>query len=175
MMNEKQPFWTSEKILGLSAMLISLCTLFVFIYQTNLIRKQQYMSVYPHLDISNRGTGTKNYQLILRNEGIGPALVKSVKITGPNGKIYDDIVDYLDEVFATNDSVNYLYSNITPGRLIPANEIIPIIEEANKNADAGLQIAKALGVKGLKAEILYESIYGEQWLLSSDELLPIKQ
>ncbi len=56
----------SDKILSLSAMFISICTLVVFLYQTNLIRKQQYMSVYPHLLLGNYGTWTPNYKFVLQ-------------------------------------------------------------------------------------------------------------
>jgi len=41
----KQPFWNNEKLLGISALLVSTMSLIVFVYQTDLLRKQQYMSV----------------------------------------------------------------------------------------------------------------------------------
>ena len=63
----------TDKILGLSAMLISICTLIVFLYQTNLIKKQQYMSVYPYLTLGNNGSFTADYEYSLTNNGIGPA------------------------------------------------------------------------------------------------------
>lgn len=40
-------------------MLISLMTLIVFLYQTNLIRQQQYMSVLPYLEMN------KNTRIII--------------------------------------------------------------------------------------------------------------
>ena len=52
---------SSEMLIGLTAMIISLSTLIVFVYQTNLIRKQQYMSVYPHLNMMHRNSGSADY------------------------------------------------------------------------------------------------------------------
>ncbi len=34
-----KPFWTGDKLLSIAAVFVSLLTLVVFIYQTNLIRK----------------------------------------------------------------------------------------------------------------------------------------
>ena len=90
----KKKFWNSDKILSLSAMFISLCTLIVFIYQTELIRVEQHKSVYPYLSLSNGGSGNINYRYILENKGIGPAVLTSIKVTDSEGKVFDDIVDF---------------------------------------------------------------------------------
>jgi hypothetical protein len=39
----------SELIVALSAIFVSIVTLFVYIYQANIMRKQQYASVWPHV------------------------------------------------------------------------------------------------------------------------------
>lgn len=78
---------SNELLIGIAAMIISLSTLFVFIYQTNLIRKQQYMSVYPHLSFIHMTPGSLDYRFILRNQGIGPAFISAINIKGGDGKI----------------------------------------------------------------------------------------
>lgn len=62
----------------MTAVLISVGTLLVFLYQTNLVRQQQYMSVLPYLEFQNHDVFSyDNYELILKNKGIGPALIIS--------------------------------------------------------------------------------------------------
>ncbi|MGB5387768.1 MAG: hypothetical protein WBN20_13370, partial [Eudoraea sp.] len=52
--------WNSDKILSLSAMSISVLTLIIFIYQTNLMSKQNYLSILPYVQISISNDTAKN-------------------------------------------------------------------------------------------------------------------
>ncbi|MEM9723080.1 MAG: hypothetical protein AAGA10_27680, partial [Bacteroidota bacterium] len=107
----KDKFWDGDKVMSIAAMFISLGTLSVLVYQARmakeqqaLFRKQQMMSVYPYLSIFNNGTGGKNYKIALENTGIGPAILRSVKVYA-KGNTYDDIVFFLDDTFTEADSV----------------------------------------------------------------------
>lgn len=185
-------FWTTEKIFSLSAMMVSLLTLVVFIYQTNLIRQQQYMSVFPYLNLSNKYSGSLQYQYVLQNNGIGPALIDSVKITAPNGKIYNDLVNYLDDVIPSEDSIWYLHSNIRKGRLIPVDEAIPLIQLVSPEVLVNLGVKDTTGLPkntisdaeelwhilnddSLEIQIVYTSIYDEKWSLSNRDGVPERQ
>lgn len=173
----KPKFWTSDKVLSLSAMMISLCTLGVFIYQTNLIRKQQYLSVYPYLSMFNAYSGTENYQYILVNNGIGPAMIKSVKVKYKGLTHDSDLPDFLRKHFHENkiggDSLSTRYSNISVGRLIPANEEISVIE-AVKDLTTAEILRKFINNEDLEFIIEYESIYGERWRISNKYTIPVK-
>ncbi|MDZ7897109.1 MAG: hypothetical protein U5N85_03645 [Arcicella sp.] len=48
-MSLKPQFWNADKIVSLSAILISLATMTIYLYQTHLIGKQQNASVMPYL------------------------------------------------------------------------------------------------------------------------------
>lgn len=185
-----KPFWNSEKILSASALLISLTTLIVFIYQTKLIRKQQYMSVYPYLDLQNGGGGTLQYIFQLSNEGIGPAIVQDIEIKAPNGKEYTDFIDYVDDVVEEKDSIWYLYSSVKPGRLIPAEEKIPLIQLVTKELlknqgyyeyydtpntlEGSVKLYQILNHDSLQVKIVYQSIYGEEWSITNKSNSPTK-
>lgn len=123
----KKGFWNIEKIVGLTALIVSLLTLIVFVYQTNLLRKQQYMSAYPHLSLMNEKSSTLQYSFSLSNHGVGPAFIESVKVSASNDMVYDDIIHYVEKTMGKQDSINYVYSNLWVGRLIPANEKINLI------------------------------------------------
>ena len=78
--------FNADRIIGLSAMLISLMTLIIFLYQTNLIKKQSVLSVRPRLTFSKNidktvtvkdstNSTTISIRLTLRNNGLGPAII----------------------------------------------------------------------------------------------------
>ena len=182
----KDKFWNVEKLIGLSALLISMFTLGVFIYQTNLIRKQQYMSVYPHLHISNSGTGSLEYEFQLQNEGVGPAFIRELKIISPQGKSFEDFIDYVEnELPQERDSIWYNHSNIYVGQLIQPGEVISIIKLIDNERilpydlplnthEGSHKLWEVLNHDSLRFEITYESIYGEGWTINDGSRSPIK-
>ena len=182
MMNK---FWSSEKLLSLSAILISLLTLFVFMYQTNLIHIHQYRSVYPHLQLSNTASGTLEYQYNLKNEGIGPALLQKIEIMEKNGKPYKSLNDYLQSKMDPKDSIAIYTSDISEGMLIPAERRIALfgIFDKEKTKLMGLpeqdveganKLRQVLNDENLLIKITYESIYGESWTITNDSPVPTK-
>lgn len=74
---KENKFWNADKIISLTAMLVGVGSLFVIIYQTNLIRTQQYASVMPYLSMGS----AYNYgqiEIQITNNGLGPAFIKDV-------------------------------------------------------------------------------------------------
>lgn len=175
----------SELLVGITAVIISLSTLIVFIYQTNLIRKQQYMSVYPHLDVSNINTGSMNYKFVLFNEGIGPAFITKLEITEKHGQSYDDLVDYLEEKITEQDTIQFHYSDLYEGQLIQAKEEVYLFGLSDNNyvranglaentINSAHRLEEILNSDSLTIKITYESIYGESWTITDDSRKPIK-
>lgn len=71
----------TDRILGISAMLISLLTLIIFIYQTDIMRKQSKLSVKPRLDFSTIQSGNDSivvFKQVVMNKGLGPAIIDSI-------------------------------------------------------------------------------------------------
>jgi hypothetical protein len=167
-------FWTSDRLLSLSAVLISVCTLIVFLYQTNLIRKQQYMSVFPYVNLGHSGSFTENYTLILQNNGIGPAIIKSVEVESSDGEKYADIVEYVADNVTENDSADYFFANLFAGRLIPEKETIELLGINDANLETAIKLRELLDEEVVSIKIIYESIYGEQWTLTNSKGIPIK-
>ncbi|MDF0708255.1 hypothetical protein [Flagellimonas okinawensis] len=184
-------FWNIEKIVGLTALIVSLLTLIVFVYQTNLLRKQQYMAAYPHLSLMNEKSGTLQYSFGLSNHGVGPAFIESVKVSASNDMVYDDIIHYVEKTIGKQDSINYVYSNLWVGRLIPANEKINLIQLLDENMikDWGLvttekttkstldranKLYQILNDDEIDIEIIYSSVYGEKWRIGNHSNVPKK-
>lgn len=185
-----KPFWNSEKLLGFSALLISLGTLIVFMYQTSLIRKQQYMSVYPHLEFGNYGSGTLKYQYQLSNVGIGPAFLQQIKVKNGKTGEYEDVVDYVEDVITDSDSIMFVHSSLYRGRVIKPDEDIPLIQlldeellqklgfaelDLPKNTVVGAgKLYELLNHDSLRIEVTYTSVYGETWTAKNGVSVPEK-
>ena len=62
--------WNAERLLSLSAMSMSFFTLLIFVYQTNLLRKQNYISILPYMDISTTNSEKEHtFEINLKNLG----------------------------------------------------------------------------------------------------------
>ncbi len=170
----RSSFWSTEKIVSSCAILISLMTLVVLVYQTNIMRSQQRMSVLPYLSIGNQYTGTPNFKFILTNNGIGPAFIESIVIHHKGKQYPTDLPNFYDENIPEMDSIhNIFHSNIFPGQLIPAGSVIEIFHIDNSMEDAE-KLYSLLNRHDILMEIIYSSTYGEKWLITNEGGIPDK-
>ncbi len=182
-MFKKKIKWNSDKLLSLSAMSISFITLMIFVYQTNLMSKQNYLSILPYLSISiSNNPADDTFKLELENYGVGPAIIESVTCIYKDKKY--DLSDYGDELFTflkakapELDSIKSIsYSTLDKGLAIPVNTAHSILEVVDSSSDY-LLIRNALGrllEEGLHYEIVYRSIQDERWLISNNTRGPEK-
>lgn len=158
--------WSSDRWLSIVAIIASLGTLFTIVYQTNLIRKQQYASVLPYLEMwnSNPGKDGETYLLLLMNNGIGPAFIKEVRIHYGDSAYRDDPATFTYKVIKPKDSIsNIHYSNIKAGRLIPAGEQVELVGVSKDTVNAPILRRWFAQTDSIEVEIIYESVYGERW------------
>ena len=167
--------WNSDKLLSISAIVLSLGTLVVFIYQTNLIRKHQYASVMPYLELGMAESGSPNAYYELENKGVGPALITDVKIHFKDQVFNESPVSFLKSNFRSMlDSIGptLTYSAIHPGMLVPANSSVILFQSENSmvTADTIYQIF----AEQVEIEITYQSIFEETWRVRAKHLTPLK-
>ena len=178
-MNLKPKFWNADKIVSFSAILISLATMAIYLYQTHLIQKQQHASVMPYLMIGTSHHNEGHFSVQLSNDGLGPAMIEEVKVHYLN-KEYPDCdlptFFYTYNPIEKDSSMNvFAYSNIGPGMFIPANKIITLME-----IDENVEMASKLknyfwGTKSaVELEITYSSIYGDKWKIRGIVKRPTK-
>jgi hypothetical protein len=164
-------------------MSISFITLIIFVYQTNLMSKQNYLSILPYLAINSHNNSAQNtFSLTVSNHGVGPAIIESVTLQ-LKGKTYD-LADYGDEFFAfmkskepTLDSIiNLSYSTLDPGMALPVGEkyYIVTVSQSKEEYDLFTQTLGAMLEQGLKFEVVYRSIQNERWKITNDSQGPIK-
>ena len=174
--------WNSERILSLSAMSISIITLLIFIYQTNLMSRQNYLSILPYLQLSTSDNSAANtYTLSLMNHGVGPAIIESV-ILEYKGKKYDlkDYDDYLFNVLVLlepelDSIVSLDTSTLDKGIAIPANATYQIFSVHDSESEYQLFMEKLAIIEAeLRYEIVYKSIQEERWIIHNDTEGPEK-
>lgn len=157
------------------AILISLGTFASIVYQNQLLRKQQSATVLPYLEIWN-SQNYDRYQLILMNNGIGPAFIRDVWVIYEDSSYQMDPWEAFVEVLNPPDSIEapVYYSNVPAGRLVPAGERIDMIGVNNNKAAADFLRERFGDDEVVKVEITFESVYGERWVASGLANEPIR-
>lgn len=175
--SEGKKFWNTEKIVSLAAVLISIGTLIVLIYQTNLMSKQQRLSVLPYLTMGNMGTYTPNYKYMIFNNGIGPAFIEKIEVKYKgNTNPYDLYVFLAEHAEGFSQINNLFYSNLAVGTLIPAQTKVEhiMIEDSTEDGEKLHALLSRYFEEGLSFEITYRSIYDEKWLIKNGEVAPLE-
>lgn len=181
--NFEKKFWNSEKIISLSAFVVSIATLLALMYQirlsgeqNELVRKEQYASVLPYLEIWPSSRSSTHFSLSIVNNGIGPAFINEVKVVykgqeyegDPNTFYYSKIVEI--------DTILFGYGSVGKGHVLRAGEERSLIETNVSRADAdklkywfGRPTADG---ERAKVEITYSSVYGERWVTRGIATIP---
>ena len=62
------------------------------------------------------------------------------------------------------DTIDFLYASISPGRVIPAGEAVEMIGTTFSHKDANLLLKWFGGGGKVKVRIRYSSVYEDQWV-----------
>ncbi|NAS13296.1 hypothetical protein [Poritiphilus flavus] len=172
-------FWNSDKIFGLTAMLISLVTLIIFVRQTNIMDDQSRRSVMPYLMIELSESGSEQLlKLDLVNHGVGPAIIEKVQINHKGEEYPMDFYTFLMAKAPGMDTLEFVnYSTIYKGVAIPAGGRINAFSVGSNEADylASLKILGDLQADpSFGFDIRYKSIYEDFWKIHPETGIPIK-
>jgi hypothetical protein len=156
---------TPQTITAIMATFVSLCSLFVSIYQTQLSRKQQYASVWPNLLIFST-TRMENDAITagytLWNQGIGPAIIREVKVWY-NGQAYSEAADAMKALYRDlgRDANRFSASmnSLSPGFSFAPNQNWDWVLFYEEDGRMFQEYAHLFAV-----EIRFASVYGEEWL-----------
>lgn len=158
-----------ELLIALIAVFISFLTLFVYLYQSNLMKTQQKMSVWPHLTFGPTW-GTDFMIINLLNKGIGPAIIQDVRIA-----INDEPVEGIQEImrfFPDSLKSDFSYSSLWAGQVVMAGESIQIFK--NSNPATINYLLKLIEEDQVAIEICYCSVYEDCWKTTGFVVIPSK-
>ena len=153
-------------IIGLIAIFINLVTVFVYIYQTNLMREQQHSSVWPYIEWKTVYNQNDGFKLNLSNNGIGPALITS-KTIRLNGEEQPNLDALFIKLIGTS-KFPHTSDNIQK-KVLPANASINIFKTTDPKWSELLNIA--FQENKFEMEICYESIYKDKWTSIGTEVI----
>jgi hypothetical protein len=170
----KPKFWNADKIVSLSAILISLATMTIYLYQTHLIQKQQNASVMPYLLVGASSHNENHFSIEVANNGLGPAFIEGVNVVF-QGKKYKncDLPTFFYNYNPQKDTLNFSYGSIISGMLVASGKTIINVQANDKKSTNKMK--EYFWSKGiLDIEIIYTSIYGEKWFVNMKNIRPTK-
>lgn len=192
----RKKFWNSEKIVSLSAFVVSIATLLALMYQIRLsgeqnelarrqqelIRKQQYASVLPYLELRiGTNNGNRLFEFILYNNGVGPAFIEEIR-TVYNGQVYlGPPFEFYRAVIMreSKDTIPLGVSNVIKGQVVPAEKEIAMLTAYSYSAspEDRDQLLKWFGrtneeLASARVEVVYSSVYGERWVIKGIGAIP---
>jgi len=153
----KQP----EMIVAWSAMFISLLALLATMYEANLERENQLLSIWPRLVVQAHISDRRGYKIEVSNKGLGPAIVKTAKIT-IDGNPQDSWKDVFNELKLTGSFS--IITNPLNSTIISQNETVEVVKI--DDAQAGYKASK--GSQRVDLEVCYCSVYDDCWLVSKN-------
>jgi hypothetical protein len=167
-------------LMSFAAIFLSAGTLFILIYQSNLIskqfelqQKQQYASVMPYLMVSIGNSDDEGYELFIINQGLGPAFIEEVNIHYKDTVFRDhdffSAYSLLKEQSPNIGTINF-FGNIFKGRVLAANEHIVHLSMATPDSLNAEIIRDGVA----QMEIVYKSIYDEKWRVMGLSDIPEK-
>jgi hypothetical protein len=182
--------FNSDRIVSLSAMAVGVGSLFIILYQTQLMRESQHASALPYLMLAVNAN-QNGVNITLSNAGIGPALIDDIRVRYQGREHVGDVHDFYISLHPKSDSVLSI-NKILPGRLIPAGVSIDMLGMQVTNAsERGVFLVELLhlfevaevarswyanvgaaGKEKAVIEITYSSVYGDRWRLRSDRFVP---
>jgi len=169
-------------VLALLALFISFITMGISIYETRILkseqeimRSQQKASVWPYIEkdinIEYTNLGT-HLQYVIKNKGVGPALIKRIKLQHADSIISNDYQNasaFFSTFFQDASLRNLTIALQEKQVLSPEEEVILIDIYADRYPNDIIQVSKLFE---LELSICFASIYEDKWLLKNDKIGP---
>ena len=156
----------TELVIAIAALVISLFTVCIYVYQANIMAKQHKDSVWPHIYYGKSLNEIEGFNIKIMNKGIGPAIIKSLEIKS------DDLsYQSWSELLAYHelDSLYRYCSSISGTVLLPGEEMaifgIP-------NYIEGRKLWNTVG--NLNIDIDYCSIHDDCWRTNGPDTFEIE-
>jgi hypothetical protein len=147
-------------IVALLAVVIGLCTMFVYIYQARIMSNQMHASVWPYVE-TNFGQGSQGIELSVENKGIGPAHIKQFLLI-LDGIPFADNQKQIDSLLTAfiGEKASYDYTNAL-NRVLKPGEILSFLKFSDLRTLKKLD--SALVGHRVEMEVCYCSVYDDCW------------
>ena len=160
----RTPRVSTDLIVAGAAIFISLCALFVSLYEAKIMREQQRAAVWPYVEIAV-GASDGGFHIYTHNQGVGPARIRSFRalVDGEPVRTWPALFS------ALGVEAGGWGNDLTNGRVIPGQDWLrtlkaPGEERAARVLDAYFEDRR------LAFEVCYCSVYDECWQVTAQGL-----
>lgn len=169
----KSRFLRADLIVALLAVVIGLCTMFVYIYQARIMSKQMHMAAWPYLE-TNFSRTNNSFTVNVQNKGIGPAIIKKAYVVVDDVPLADTQANIDSITFIITGSRNILngYTNLL-GRVMAPNDVVQFIEVTDSTKINNFLLA--MRKHKVRLEICYCSVFEECWKATGSKVEPCKE
>jgi len=154
-----------QTMIALSAVVLSVCGLFISIYETSLIREQQRASVWPNVQVTP-SFKSDTLKIFVQNTGVGPARIMNASLTYKDNLIQN--WDHLKSAFDYEEKDISDIQSLVSGEVVPPStekELIYRVASTatNQNRDLVYQMSTSISNMDIDLEVCYCSVYDECW------------
>ncbi|MEM1093992.1 MAG: hypothetical protein AAGJ10_05275 [Bacteroidota bacterium] len=164
-----------QTLIALSAIVLSLCGLFISVYEANLIRQSQQAAVWPYVEVS--ATLGQRVELRVQNVGVGPARIEAASVTKDGEPVADWRTLVGSVGGASADSISGGYASQISNRVLPAGESETIFRLRGEESLANRELVRGLRTALFKGEVdvsvCYCSVYDACWTASLQDLIGV--
>ncbi len=161
----------TDTVIASSAVFISLCALVISISENRLMRQQQKVAVYPHLDI-DFNYNQEGFSLLVENKGQGLAFVDNMEVWADD-KYFQNWIETADYFLPKGHQINYSickFGVINNEILSPDEQVLLFHVPWNEETRVFVEEY----IPKLNFNICYSSIMGESWHITKDSKRPIE-
>jgi hypothetical protein len=155
-------------IIALSAVIVSVASLWVALRANQTQEQLLKASVWPYIEFdSSNATANGARQLVfeVRNEGVGPALVRSVAVSY-NGRYYPTF-DALMAACCKLEHVRNIYSSTMQNAVIVAHDFVPFIDMPPNEFDLTEYSRIRPQRSKIEIQMCYCSVLGDCWFFDT--------
>lgn len=154
---------STEMIVALAAIVVSIMTLFVYIYQARIMQEQQHTSVWPHVEWATTyySEVSQEFYISVVNKGVGPALVNDTKLyLDDKAYSYNEYSEFMKDLLGQGkrDSLWIVYS-VADNRVLAPGDEVKIFHVKNWRE---ARIPK-VDFNRIRYTLCYCSIYNDCW------------
>ena len=159
-----------QTLIGLSAVLLSLCGLFIAVYEASLIRQAQRASVWPYVEVSAR-IQRDRISLLVQNTGVGPARIRAAAVTykGETQANWSDLIRSVIRDDTVSVRVKIRYTSLINGRVFPSDSpeetIFRVVADSGVTTPAFITLLEdAIYDHRVDVAVCFCSVYEECWI-----------
>ena len=116
-------FGKPEMIVAVATIFLSICGLFIALYEASIARRAERASVWPHVEVATSVRGTR-VEIFVRNTGVGPARIRAANVSH-NGIVMNNWADLLQSLEVDASRISSEFSLIG-GRVLGVDcEAVP--------------------------------------------------